>query len=77
MYVGLPVTCIPCGTDSDTDRGFRVRAILVVDTSARTHDIQSLLLGGGFGFLTGQHGLVIDNLLQVHPSLPPGRVMVS
>jgi hypothetical protein len=31
--------------------------------------IQSLLLGGGFGFLTGQHGLVIDNLLQVCPSL--------
>jgi hypothetical protein len=41
------------------------------------HDIQSLLLGGGFGFLTGQHGLVIDNLLQVRPSLPPGRVMAS
>lgn len=37
--------------------------------SASTHDIQSLLLGGGFGFLTGQHGLVIDNLLQVRPSL--------
>ena len=36
------------------------------------HDVQSLLLGGGFGFLTGQHGLVIDNLLQVRPSLPPG-----
>jgi hypothetical protein len=41
------------------------------------HDIQSLLLGGGFGFLTGQHGLVIDNLLQVRPSLPPSRAMVS
>jgi hypothetical protein len=35
-----------------------------------THDNESLLLGGGFGFLTGQHGLVIDNLLQVRPSLP-------
>ena len=41
-----------------------------------TYDIQSLLLGGGFGFLTGQHGLVIDNLLQVCPSLPPDRVVV-
>jgi hypothetical protein len=29
------------------------------------HDIQSLLLGGGFGFLTGEHGLVIDNLFEV------------
>jgi hypothetical protein len=26
-----------------------------------------LLLGGGTGFLSGQHGLVIDNLLQVCP----------
>jgi hypothetical protein len=26
--------------------------------------VAGLLLGGGFGFLTGQHGLVIDNLLQ-------------
>ena len=34
------------------------------------HDIQSLLLGGGFGYLTGQHGLVIDNLLKVRHSLP-------
>ena len=26
---------------------------------------QRLLLGGGYGFLSGQHGLVVDNLLQV------------
>ena len=25
----------------------------------------SLLLGGGFGFLTGEHGLAIDNVVQV------------
>jgi len=40
--------------------------------NAMTHGIQSLLLGGGFGFLTGQHGYVIDNLLQVRCySFPP------
>lgn len=27
--------------------------------------ISRLLLGGGYGYLTGQHGLVIDNLVQV------------
>jgi hypothetical protein len=32
---------------------------------------KSLLLGGGIGFLTGQHGLVIDNLLQVRSVDPP------
>jgi hypothetical protein len=42
-----------------------------------THNVQSLLLGGGFGFLTGQHGLVIDNLLQVRPSLLPERIVVA
>ncbi|KAH9058045.1 hypothetical protein EDB87DRAFT_1627897 [Lactarius vividus] len=26
--------------------------------------VSGLLLGGGYGFLTGQHGLVVDNLLQ-------------
>ena len=38
--------------------------------------IQSLLLGGGFGFLTGQHGLVIDNLVQVRHSFLPECVAV-
>ena len=44
---------------------------------AMTHEIQSLLLGGGYGFLTGQHGLVIDNLLQVSPSLLPDHIVVA
>jgi hypothetical protein len=79
MYaVGFTATCVPGGADQDTDRGFWVRP-MVLGVSATTDDIKSLLLGGGFGFLTGQHGLVIDNLLQVRlrPSLPPGRVMGS
>ena len=30
------------------------------------HDVRiSLLLGGGYGFLSGEHGLAIDNLVQV------------
>ena len=27
----------------------------------------SLLLGGGYGFLTGEHGLAVDNLVKVRP----------
>ncbi len=29
-----------------------------------THRLDSLILGGGFGFLAGEHGLVIDSLLE-------------
>ena len=27
----------------------------------------SLLLGGGYGYLTGEHGLALDNLVKVRP----------
>ena len=27
----------------------------------------SLLLGGGYGYLTGEHGLALDNLVRVRP----------
>ncbi|KAI9435087.1 hypothetical protein H4582DRAFT_1972776 [Lactarius indigo] len=35
-------------------------------TVNHVRNILLLLLGGGYGFLTGQHGLVVDNLLQVY-----------
>ena len=73
MYViGFTATCILCRTNQDADRGFWVSSIAYRD-DCHVSCIQSLLLGGGFGFLTGQHGLVIDNLLQVCPSLLPER----
>ena len=43
---------------------------------AISHYGYRLLLGGGFGFLTGQHGLVIDNLLQVCPILATPHCLV-
>ena len=77
MYaVGLTATCVPCDTDQNADRGFRVRPVADGDDWYDSCT-QSLLLGGGFGFLTGQHGLVIDNLLQVRHTLLPDRVAVS
>jgi FAD/FMN-containing dehydrogenase len=40
-------------------------------------NIPRLLLGGGYGFLTGQYGLVVDNLLQVCslPATPHDHIL--
>jgi len=38
-----------------------------LDLTRFTPSIFSLLLGGGYGFLTGEHGLALDNLVKVCP----------
>jgi hypothetical protein len=55
---------IRCGPDQDSDRGCRVRPQRAMAT-IMSHVIQSLILGGGYGYLTGQHGAAVDNILQV------------
>ncbi|ETW78594.1 hypothetical protein HETIRDRAFT_435322 [Heterobasidion irregulare TC 32-1] len=37
----------------------------------------SLLLGGGYGYLTGQHGLVIDNLVQATVVIADGSALTA
>jgi FAD/FMN-containing dehydrogenase len=51
----------------ELDRGCRVPFLLRLLANLSDSSISRLLLGGGYGFLTGQYGLVVDNLLQVWP----------
>jgi FAD/FMN-containing dehydrogenase len=37
--------------------------------------ITSLTVGGGYGFLTGRHGLTIDNLVGATVVIADGRVL--
>jgi hypothetical protein len=48
----------------ELDRGCGVPFLLQLLANL-SDEISRLLLGGGYGFLTGQYGLVVDNLLQV------------
>jgi hypothetical protein len=58
----------------NTDRGCWVCPIAFRDDCYDSWHL-SLLLGGGVGLLTGQHGLVIDNLLQVRFLAGPRRII--
>jgi FAD/FMN-containing dehydrogenase len=39
--------------------------------------IGGLTLGGGYGFLSGEHGLVVDNLLEVEYVLADGTIVTA
>ena len=51
-----------------TRQGLRGTSTFLLRRLTKLSDgISRLLLGGGYGFLTGQYGLVVDNLVQVCP----------
>jgi hypothetical protein len=43
----------------------------------RADSSNSLILGGGYGFLSSEHGLVIDNLLEVRLRLAPIHLVID
>ncbi|PVH75609.1 FAD-binding domain-containing protein [Cadophora sp. DSE1049] len=59
----------------DLETPLQELGLSVVMGAANDTGIGGLTLGGGSGFLTGQYGLVIDNLLSARVVLANGRVL--
>jgi len=51
--------------------------LAVVGGTVNTIGVGGLTLGGGYGYLSGKHGLAIDNLLEVEIVLADGRVVLA
>lgn len=60
---------------SDVDSEAAKYGLAAVGGTVNHTGIGGLTLGGGYGFLTGRHGLVIDNLLEVELVLADGEVV--
>ncbi|KAH7390390.1 hypothetical protein BKA64DRAFT_757712 [Cadophora sp. MPI-SDFR-AT-0126] len=59
----------------DLETPLQELGLSIVMGAANDTGIGGLTLGGGSGFLTGQYGLVIDNLLSARVVLADGRVL--
>jgi len=69
MYVVLRASIDRSAEHISIDRGWRVHIYTINVDILLTVDPR-LTLGGGFGHLSGRHGLVIDNLVQVSQIAP-------
>jgi len=61
----------------EVDRAAELNGLAVVGGTVNTTGVGGLTLGGGYGYLVGQHGLVIDNLLEVEMVVPDGNVVIA
>ena len=50
-------------------------SLAVVGGTVDTTGVGGLTLGGGYGYLTGERGLVVDNLLEVEMVLADRRIV--
>ncbi|KAJ5378311.1 uncharacterized protein N7496_005720 [Penicillium cataractarum] len=62
-------------TWAEVDQAAEREGLAVVGCTTSAAGVGGTTLGGGFGWLTGRHGLVIDNLISVRMVLSDGRVV--
>ena len=60
---------------ADVDRAAAEHGLAVVGGTVNTTGVGGLTLGGGYGYLVGEYGLVIDNLLEVTMVLASGKII--
>jgi len=60
---------------SDFDAATTAHGLVSVGGTVNHTGIGGLITGGGFGYLTGQYGLVIDNLVEVTMVTADGRIV--
>lgn len=62
---------------SDVDLAGAKHGLAAVGGTVNSVGVGGLTLGGGYGYLTGKHGLVIDNLLEVELVLASGEIVIA
>lgn len=64
-------------TWEDVDKAAAREGLAVVGCTTGATGVGGTTLGGGFGWLTGRYGLVIDNLISVKMVLADGRIVTA
>ena len=62
---------------SDVDRETQIHGLAVPLGINSTTGVAGLTLGGGFGWITGKHGLTVDNLLSIEVVCADGDVRIA
>jgi FAD/FMN-containing dehydrogenase len=62
---------------SDVDAELAKYGFSTVGGTVDHTGIGGLSLGGGYGYLMGQHGMVVDNILEVELVLADGTVVTA
>lgn len=62
---------------SDVDVEAAKHGLAAVGGTVNSVGVAGLTLGGGYGYLTGKHGLAIDNLSEVELVLASGEIVIA